>query len=298
MAKCKSGKCGCRAKIVSNVAQNVPQGCFDVCTNPICGSPNELSILAPLIYDEIGINLCTTFALGTDISTTYPTATNASVRVIDISYDYGDGNVEITQIAGRPNCYSVVLSNLTVQFAVNIYDDSCKLLATLYPTATYLPPETTSETYDEDTNPTAVELELFAPYGVSYNTATAGGFTPALNYIGFMSTDNSVRQGINLYSIPKLIDFDTEDDEVTVGLTLVLQSLYYAGYRVASEGKINTPKGSIVPPDESDCIKFVSGDLLDLAIKPLNLGPPANEQDLKNDCQTGCQCDCNCNDNL
>ena len=78
----------------------------------------------------------------------------------------------------------------------------------------------------------------------------------------------------------------------------MLQSLYYAGYRVASEGKINTPKGSIVPPDESDCIKFVSGDLLDLAIKPLNLGPPANEQDLKNDCQTGCQCDCNCNDNL
>ena len=112
MAKCKCSKCG-STRIVSNIVQNMPNGCFDVCTNPICGSPDELSILAPLIYDEIGINLCTTFAVGTDISTTYPTATNASVSVIDIAYTYGDENVEITQIAGRPNCYSVKLANLT-----------------------------------------------------------------------------------------------------------------------------------------------------------------------------------------
>ena len=95
MAKCKCSKCG-STRIVSNIVQNMPNGCFDVCTNPICGSPDELSILAPLIYDEIGINLCTTFAVGTDISTTYPTATNASVSVIDITYTYGDENVEIT----------------------------------------------------------------------------------------------------------------------------------------------------------------------------------------------------------
>ena len=91
MAKCKCSKCG-STRIVSNIVQNMPNGCFDVCTNPICGSPDELSILAPLIYDEIGINLCTTFAVGTDISTTYPTATNASVSVIDMqhnsSHDY------------------------------------------------------------------------------------------------------------------------------------------------------------------------------------------------------------------
>ena len=67
MAKCKCSKCG-STRIVSNIVQNMPNGCFDVCTNPICGSPDELSILAPLIYDEIGINLCTTFAVGTDIS--------------------------------------------------------------------------------------------------------------------------------------------------------------------------------------------------------------------------------------
>lgn len=130
MAKCKCSKCG-STRIVSNIVQNMPNGCFDVCTNPICGSPDELSILAPLIYDEIGINLCTTFAVGTDISTTYPTATNASVSVIDIAYTYGDENVEITQIAGRPNCYSVKLANLTVTFAITLCDESCRALATL-----------------------------------------------------------------------------------------------------------------------------------------------------------------------
>ena len=45
MAKCKCSKCG-STRIVSNIVQNMPNGCFDVCTNPICGSPDELSILA------------------------------------------------------------------------------------------------------------------------------------------------------------------------------------------------------------------------------------------------------------
>ena len=74
MAKCKCSKCG-STRIVSNIVQNMPNGCFDVCTNPICGSPDELSILAPLIYDGIGINLCTTFAVGhryfNDLSNSY-----------------------------------------------------------------------------------------------------------------------------------------------------------------------------------------------------------------------------------
>ena len=205
MAKCKCSKCG-STRIVSNIVQNMPNGCFDVCTNPICGSPDELSILAPLIYDEIGINLCTTFAVGTDISTTYPTATNASVSVIDIAYTYGDENVEITQIAGRPNCYSVKLANLTVTFAITLYDESCRALATLTPTAVYLPNSTTAATYDEDTNPTSVTLEIFAPYGVSYNSnnATPPVYTPALNSIGFLSSANVVTQGLNPVSYTHL----------------------------------------------------------------------------------------------
>ena len=288
MAKCKSGRCGCRTRIVSNMVQNLKQNeCIDVCTNPICGSPNMLSLYAPLIYDEIGINLCSTFELGVDIPTAYPTATTASAQVIDIAYTYGEGNVVIEAIQGRPNCYSVTLSNLTVELAVNIYDDACRLLDTIFVSALYLPPATTDPAYDEDTNPTSVELEIFAPYGVSYNGA-AGDFTPALNYIGFLAGNNFVRQGLNLYAIPKVLNLDTADSTITVGLTLVLQSLYFAGYNVASAGKINTPKGSIIAPEDTDCMRFVAGDLLNLAIKPLQLGAPTCEENLKQECMSGC----------
>lgn len=289
MAKCNSGNCGCGNRIVSNVVQNMPSGCMDVCVTPICGDPSVLSILAPLIYDEIGINLCATFALGTDISTTYPTAVNANVQVISMTYTYGDGNVQITPIVGRPNCYQVTLSNLTVNFAVNLYDSDCRLLGTIPVTAVYLPPATTDPTYDEDTNPTSVTLEIFAPYGVSYSGTTAP-LTPVLNQINFEAGNNLITQGLNLFALPKVLDLDITGDNITVGLTLILQSLYYAGYNVASGGKIQTPKGSIVSPENTDCMQFVAGDLLDLSIKPLELGPPNCQENLKNDCTSTPSC--------
>lgn len=294
MAKCKCRKKCCTTKIASNLVSNMPNGCFDVCTNPICGSPSELSLYAPLIYDQIGINLCAEFPIGADISATYPTAVNATASVIDVSYEYGTGNVVITQIPGRPNCYSVTLSNLSVTFAVSLYDENCRLVATLYPTAVYLPPETTSATYDEDVNPTSVELEIFAPYGISYNynAAATPQYSAALNYTGFTADNNRITQGLNLSAIPKVINLDTTDDEITIGLSIILQSLYFAGYRVASAGKIVTPKGSIVAEEDSNEMKFVCGNLLNLAIKPLDLSPPKCEGRLKQDCETGCQPTC------
>ncbi len=296
MAKCKAGRCGCGTRIVSSaVSQMNGQECFDVCTTPICGSPDYLGLFAPLIYDEIGINLCTTFDLGVDIPTTYPTATSATAQIIDITYTYGEGNVEITQISGRPNCYSVTLSNLTVQFAISIYDDACRLLDTIFVTAVYLPSATTAPTYDEDTNPTSVTLELFAPYGVAYNE-DGGAFTPALSNIGFVATDNSIRQGLNLYGVAKVLNFDETDSDITVGITLVLQSLYYAGYKVANAGKIDIPKGSIVTPEDTDCLRFVAGDLLNLEIKPLDLGTPSCQENLKQDCTVDCSFNCTTTD--
>ncbi|MBQ4284522.1 MAG: hypothetical protein IJB96_11425 [Lachnospira sp.] len=297
MAKCKSGKCGCQTRIVSNAVQNMCcNKCFDVCAVPECGSPSVLSLYAPLIYDEIGINLCTTFDLDVDISAVYPTATKASVQVVDIAYTYGEGGIEIDALPGRPNCYSVTLTNLTVMFAVNIYDDSCRLLTTLNVPAAYLPSEITAPTYDEDTNPASVVLEIFAPYGVSYNEA-AGVYTPALNNIGFLSTNNYIRQGLNLYAIPKVLDFDITEDTLTVGLTVVLQSLYFAGYRVSSAGKINTPKGSIISPEDTDCMRFVAGDLLNLSIKPLDLGTEVGNGDATS-CDSGCTTGLSCDNEM
>lgn len=282
MSKCK---CKSNARIVSDVVSGLGGSmcpCTDVCTSPICADPCVLGIMAPLIYDEIGINLCTTFPLGTAIPTTYPTASSATARVISAAYTYGTGNVTIEPIAGRGNCYEITLSNITVTFAIDLYDASCRLITTLYPTAVYLPPETTAATYDADTNPTSVQLQLFAPYGPSYST----GETPApvLNFIGSAAGNNTITQGINLFAFGKVLDLDLEDSTITIGLTLVLQSLYFVGYKVKSEGKIDIPKGTITSPDNTDCMRFVAGNLLNLAIKPLDLGAPNYEEYEKRNC--------------
>lgn len=295
MAKCK---CKNNARIISNVVSGMDAGscpcpCTDVCTTPICADPCVLGIMAPLIYDEIGINLCTTFPLGVTLSTTYPTVTNATARVINATFTYGDGNVTIESIPGRGNCYEITLSNITVTFAVDLYDSNCRLVATIFPTAVFLPPETTAPTYDEDTNPTSVSLELFAPYGPSYSSATTPA--PILNFIGATTGSNTITQGINLFAFAKVLNLDIEDSTITVGLTLVLQSLYFVGYKVKSAGKIDIPKGSIISPENSDCMRFVAGNLLNLAIKPLDLGAPNYEEYAKKDCgQTPSPCSSNC----
>ena len=280
MAKCK---CLNRPRIVSNTVQRLYAGCKDICANPICADPSVLSLFAPIIYDEIGINLCTTFDLGVDIATTYPTVTGAAIKVIDITYTLGEGGVQVETLTGRPNCYGVTLTELAVLFAMELYDGAGRLVATIFPTALYLPADTAAPTYDEDTNPTSVVLELFAPYGFSYDT-TGPDPLPVINYIGNTPESNQIRQGINLYGMAKLLDFSTDDSTVTVGLTLILQSLYFAGYRVDSAGKIDVPKGSILAPDNSQCMRFVAGDLLNLAIKPLELG------ELQTTENTGCGC--------
>jgi hypothetical protein len=147
--------------------------------------------------------------------------------------------------------------------------------------AVYLPPSTTAETYDEETNPTSVELEIFTPYGISYTDSSNP--TPILNYIGFAKGSNMITQGLNLYGMAKVIDLDEDDSTVTMGLTLVLQSMYFAGYKVHSRGKIEVPKGCIISQENSDCRRFVAGELLNLEIKPLDLGAPLYEERTKID---------------
>lgn len=279
MAKCK---CRNSARIISETVQNMCRnnscmqganayGCVNVCGNQNDEEPEYLSLYAPVIYDEVGINLCSTFDLGIDLATEYPTVTGAAVRIATIAFTYGEEDVVVEPITGRPSCYLIGLSNITVTFAVDLYDATCRLITTVYPTTVYLPSDITAPSYDEDTNPERVELELFAPYGTAF-TGTGVEITPVLNVVGFAAGSNYVTQGINLYMLPKLIALDTDDSAITVGVTLVLQSLYFAGYCVGNNGKIRTPKGNLTTVDDSDCLQFVAGELLDLAIPPLELG--------------------------
>ena len=295
MAKCKTKKCGCKKnRIISSAVLNERGKCVDVCTNAPCGAPNVLSVMAPVIYDEIGINLCATFALGVDLSTTYPTADKIRLSVTDIGIAFGTdiGQVSVEAIVGRPNCYLVTLSNLEVQFVAGIYDYANRLLGTTVVTATYLPALITDETYDEDTNPTSVELEIYAPYGPAYlvdTTVTPATATAIISPITF-GAENTISQGLNIRAIPKVLDFDIDADTITVGLSVFLQSLYYAAYKVPTEGRLDTPKGNIATSEQSLCMDFVDGSLLDLCIRPLVLDEPECEGELKQECD----CDNNC----
>ena len=58
----KGCKCASKKRYVSNGITNYSD-CIDVCTNPICGTADNLTLLAPVVYDEIGINLAAKFPL-------------------------------------------------------------------------------------------------------------------------------------------------------------------------------------------------------------------------------------------
>ena len=267
--------------------QDLP--CVDVCTSPLCGDPNLLTLYAPLIYDEIGINICQTLTVD---DATFPTLTNADkafVQILDISF----ADSTITGINGRPNCTEITLQNIAVTMLIQLYNCSGQLLGNFVGTFTYLPPAT-DPNYDEDTNPSSVTLELFTPYGNTVTLTTTDGVTtatPLITYIGFTSTNHFLAQGLVATAYPKVLNLDIPNSRITVGLTLVIGSVYFSQYQVPHQGKVQVPKGSLMPQDDSLCLNFVNGDLLELNIKPLELGPPLCEEYLKNDCSnTSCCC--------
>ena len=90
--------------------------CVDVCTSPLCGNPNLLPLYAPLIYDEIGINVCRTITVTNTAFATQTTAEKATVQVLDVTF----GNSTVTTIAGRPNCTEITLQNLTVTLLIRL----------------------------------------------------------------------------------------------------------------------------------------------------------------------------------
>ena len=91
-----------------------------------------------------------------------------------------------------------------------------------------------------------------------------------------------------MIAIPKILHFDTTTPSLTVGITFYIKSVYFSQYLIPHNGRAVVPKGSVVPDEDSVCLDFVSGDLLDYEIKPLELGPPKYEENLKNEC-TQCQ---------
>lgn len=264
--------------------------CVDICTSPLCGDPNLLAVYAPLVYDEIGINLCQTLTIDDPAFSTYTTAEKAFVQILDISF----ADSTITSINGRPNCTEVTLQSIGVTMLIQLYNCSGQLLGSYTGIFTYLPPAT-DPGYDEETNPSSVTLELFTPYGNAVTLTTVDGVitpTPILTYIGFTSANRFMSQGLAATAYPKVLNLDIPNSRITVGLTLVIKSIYFSQYLIPHQGKVQVPKGSLMPQDDSLCLNFVNGDLLEMNIKPLELGLPLCEEYLKNDCETAsCCCD-------
>ena len=263
-----------------SISCHLDDPCTDLCSSPLCGDPNLLSIYTPVVYDEIGINICQTLTVDNTTFPTLTTAEKAVVQVLNISF----ANSEITPISGRPNCTEITLQNIAVTLLIRLYSCSGQLLGTFVQTSTYLPP-TTDAGYNEDTNPSSVTLELFTPYGISYTLNEAGtGVTPLISYLGFTSGNLSMNQGLNAIAYPKVLNLNVANSEITVGLTLIISSVFFSQYLIPHQGKVRVPKGSLETTDDSLCLNFVNGDLLNLNIKPLELGPPLCEEKLKKDC--------------
>lgn len=265
--------------------------CIDVCVTPFAGIQDCLTLLAPVVYDEVGLNLCRTIP---NIPTGLP-APPASVRaqVIDICFaGTQDTKTKVTPINGRPNCSLVTLTNLKVTFLLTFYDCCGRILKTENVTATYLPTNKSVEDYcylDPDTNPSCIEVEIFTPYGTAYAPCSTEG---VIQYIGFNTVNNCLRQGLNMLAIPKILNYEMADNTITIGLTVYIKSIYFSQYLIPHKGKAIVPKAEPLPNDDTICMDFVCGDLLDLSIKPLELGPPKCEAQLKEPCQSQCNTCC------
>ena len=276
--------CNCKSRcFTSNMLfqmNNTCGTCVDVCTNPICGTPDMLLLYAPVIYDCIGINLCRQVPLDVDIPTTYPTAAYATAEVIALT----PGTAEITPIPLRPNCYNVALNTLSFSVIIRLFDCCHRLLATLsLPDIEYLPETTTDPNYDPETNPTDVTLQLYAPYGPAY---TIDGTTavPTLIFNGLVTTQSPQSQGIQASAVAKVLSFDPTDSTISLGVTLYVFSVYHSFYNFSDATRGCIPKGNLATPEENVCMNFVRGSLLDRNIKPLELSAPSFEGHYKKDC--------------
>lgn len=288
----KDGKVkGCKdypTRYVSNGA-SVQEKCLDVCTEPLCGDPDFLTLFAPVVYDEIGINLCRSISLPP--VTLSNNVASITAQVLDVEFDQEcDCSVTAGPINGRPNCYLVTLTNLKVTFLITFYDCARRVVDTVTVSAIYLPPESSCdcEYMDVETNPHCLELEIFAPYGITHSACRCD--CPHIHCVGFDSCNSTLAQGLNLIAIPKVLKFNAVEDYATIGLTIYLKTIYFSQYKIPHHGKAIVPKACVRSVnDNSVCFDFVSGDLLELDIKPLELGPPKYEECLKVDCENNCR---------
>lgn len=105
------------------------------------GEPKLLTCVAPVVFDECGINLCREIKIPEYLLEQHPSTEAIDVKVISIDFSIGeiDGSCVDTLPKKRPNCVRVKLSRLKVRFAAKLLDRHCKVLAEECFQALYLP---------------------------------------------------------------------------------------------------------------------------------------------------------------
>ena len=298
MSECKAMECG-------ECCHCGNKEC-DICVKPFCGEPAELSVFAPVIYDEVGINLCRNITIPANVLSLYPTTSYVQLLVANIKIYSGIGyltgeeeTIEYTQeeldemgnpptfstvstIPGRANCLRVKLTNLRVVFNVRLFDSCKKYIATVPLEAVYLPAVGTTN-YDPDTNPRSATVDMYAPYGAS--TVYDEYSEYFINYAGFNMYSNTIQNGINMNAVAKVMEFDPATGTMSAGITLYLRTAYYEAYKFNAIGKTIPPKMNTHEAESNPCLKFVEGDLLLQNVKPLELESPKCEGKKKKECK-------------
>lgn len=266
----------------------------DVCNKEICGRPEFLSVYAPVIYDEIGVNVCRVITIPESVMEDNPTVETVRADVIDISLtkkmqgpkemeDYKPMHHTETKVTSicKPNCSKVTLTNICVTYDVKLYDGCDKFLDSTMITVNYLPSDKYSPDYkykDDKTNPSYITLELYTPYGVG---TKCEGNKKVIHVVSMSEGNNQVVNGINLTGVGKAMNFDACEGTFSAGLSLILRTVYFEAYKIPYEGKTVPPKANTEDEEERVCKKFVESGLLSREIKPLELESPKCEGELK-----------------
>ena len=300
---------------------------------PPIGEPKVLTMMAPVVFDESGINLCRTICLDEleDICQTEShekvdilfdgltkcdlrNACKLQLQVVDIDFNFVDPcdcrYSEIVPAKGNPNLSRITLKDIDVTFAVSVINDCCKVVKEGMMTIRYLGNEQSCG-HDPCTNPSSITFDLYTPYGVSYaseNPCGCNKLVPTINYMGFVSAqegcevkfnsfqvNNTIQQGISAQALAKVVGYDEEC--FAIGLTLYIKSIYFIQYKFKHEGLTVPPKLSPVEEQNNDCLDFVCGDLLEPSIRPLSVGLDAKSTEEGNSsCKNNSEhngCSCN-----
>ncbi len=198
-------------------AENKESPLQKLATCPPIGEPRLLTMMAPVVFDESGLNLCRTVYIDeltevgscdcdkkTDIifsglcKKDFECADKIQLQVVDIDFNFldpcGCRFSEIRPAKCNPNLSRVTLKDILVTFAVTLIDCCCKVVAQGMMTIRYLGSEH-DEGFDACTNPNCVSLDLYTPYGISYapeNPMGCNKLVPTINFIGFVANQHGV----------------------------------------------------------------------------------------------------------